>query len=903
MVNLLRKLVVFAAAAAVLAATGSQVPAMNRMEADGGGTVNRACAQFAAAGAQETLHVDESLAPEVDDTQSLQSLLSESEAQLLPESGEQAQKESRQDGSSVSDGQQESAADQQAQGDGQSESAETISEDPDSGEQTQDAAGQLIDGQEGSSFIYVPEAAAPVSGLRRAGSSVQAVLEYWRSAVPQGSALGDIFRDGRNMDHLAFLTMKTGGQWYTAYCLRHNADVQGGDSYTQGSPLTDPQKKELVGRVLLFGVHDSMAASGANAEHASAWYGDDDAAMTRLGRYTASQVMIWLVTTDGFSSVDENGNFTLNSSALDAARKICAKSRHGSKETAWQYFEDLYECMRSFKRVPDFAGVSSTSAPDHMMNYKDGSWDIALKDGNTKAGGIGNAVFTGHMLSDKTYKIDTGSLPAGVTAEIKGNVLNVRSSRYYKDGITIRLTRQQKQADKAVRGWICQTHQNYQPVGTFVSPAVGTLACYVRLSMPKEQEKIISTKARDSLTGQQISAAADNTELVDEVSYSGFMPGETYVMEARLIDPDTGSEWLDPDGKAVTARKEFTPSQGKGSIEISLIFDASEIKGAEDLVIFESAYYQGSKICSHEDLHDQEQTIHFPSVGTCLLDRKSGSHICLAGDKAVLEDRVDYKNLLPGLSYTITGRLIDRQTGQALKDEQGREIMVSRTFQPAAADGSLTIPFEIDASGLYSKQVTAFESLLLDGHELASHEDPGDEEQSVHFTGPASVSIYKYDSSDRKPLAGAAFSILTTDRKKVIDIDGKEIAQAVTDADGNIYFQRLPYGTYIITETKAPKGMQLPAEPITVTVPAQMSEDQHLEKKDAEGDLHDEKNKIWYVFNLHYDIGNAPQLTLPRTGKAVLLYPGLVCTFAAAGFALYAAADRKKRKHSGDQPR
>ncbi|WP_343209278.1 SpaA isopeptide-forming pilin-related protein [Anaerolentibacter hominis] len=71
------------------------------------------------------------------------------------------------------------------------------------------------------------------------------------------------------------------------------------------------------------------------------------------------------------------------------------------------------------------------------------------------------------------------------------------------------------------------------------------------------------------------------------------------------------------------------------------------------------------------------------------------------------------------------------------------------------------------------------------------------------------IKVVKTDE-EGKPLAGASFELR--------DEKGKLIQEAVSDAQGSAVFRNLHFGTYQITETKAPDGFVRLAEPVDVVV-------------------------------------------------------------------------------------
>ncbi|MET3576695.1 Cna B-type domain-containing protein [Bhargavaea ullalensis] len=73
----------------------------------------------------------------------------------------------------------------------------------------------------------------------------------------------------------------------------------------------------------------------------------------------------------------------------------------------------------------------------------------------------------------------------------------------------------------------------------------------------------------------------------------------------------------------------------------------------------------------------------------------------------------------------------------------------------------------------------------------------------------ASITVLKVDETD-KPLAGAVFELR--------DREGDVVGTLTTGEDGTIVFNDLPLGDYTLTETKAPAGYRLSAEPIEITL-------------------------------------------------------------------------------------
>ena len=101
-----------------------------------------------------------------------------------------------------------------------------------------------------------------------------------------------------------------------------------------------------------------------------------------------------------------------------------------------------------------------------------------------------------------------------------------------------------------------------------------------------------------------------------------------------------------------------------------------------------------------------------------------------------IEDEVSYENLATGREYTVTGTLMDSETGEPLTDADGNAVTASTTFEPEKTEGKVKVTFSVDTSTLSNKKLVVFEKLEADGDVIARHEDPTDEGQTVEVIPP-----------------------------------------------------------------------------------------------------------------------------------------------------------------------
>ena len=217
--------------------------------------------------------------------------------------------------------------------------------------------------------------------------------------------------------------------------------------------------------------------------------------------------------------------------------------------------------------------------------------------------------------------------------------------------------------------------------------------------------------------------------LIDTVKYTNLIVGKDYEVSGRLMDKETGKE-LSP---AVTATTKFKATQSNGSIDIKFTLDASKLAGKK-VVAFEKVSEGGKLVAAHEDINDEDQTVKVkspnPSIGTTLTDDKGAKEV--EPVQVTLVDKVAYTNLTVGKEYTVTGRLMDKETGKELEPA----VTGSTKFTPTAPSGTVDVTFTLDASKLAGKKVVAFEKVSEGEKEVAVHEDINDEGQTIVVKTP-----------------------------------------------------------------------------------------------------------------------------------------------------------------------
>ncbi len=170
-------------------------------------------------------------------------------------------------------------------------------------------------------------------------------------------------------------------------------------------------------------------------------------------------------------------------------------------------------------------------------------------------------------------------------------------------------------------------------------------------------------------------------------------------------------------------RQPLKAKKTSGTTEVTFTFDGSALAG-KTTVVFEDLYYEDLLLTTHADLEDEEQTIYFPEIGTTATNDKTGDHTALAETEVTLTDTVSYTGLAAGKTYTVTGTLMDRETGKAIQVD-GKDVTANAEFTAEAGEGTVDLKFTFDGSALAGKTTVVFESVSYDGVEIAVHAELG----------------------------------------------------------------------------------------------------------------------------------------------------------------------------------
>ncbi len=306
-----------------------------------------------------------------------------------------------------------------------------------------------------------------------------------------------------------------------------------------------------------------------------------------------------------------------------------------------------------------------------------------------------------------------------------------------------------------------------------------------------EPTPVITTQASDAKTQYQIIKPSADTDILDKVTITDTMAGRDYTITGTLMDKDTG-EAVMVNGNPVTASQTFTSDGTKKVLDMHFNFDSSAL-GGKTVVVCEKLTYGDYVAATEEDMENKDQTIYFHEIHTTATDSETADHLTLADSRAVITDTVTYTNLLKGETYTLSGVLMDKETGKELLVD-GEPVTQEMAFTAGRASGTKKLKFEFDTTGLAGKSFVVYETLTLEDVEVAEHKDINDEGQTIHIPAAQTTAT---DDNSKINVSEAKKEVSVTDtvayrnlvpgkeytvRGTAVD---KETEEPLTDADGN----------------------------------------------------------------------------------------------------------------------
>lgn len=263
----------------------------------------------------------------------------------------------------------------------------------------------------------------------------------------------------------------------------------------------------------------------------------------------------------------------------------------------------------------------------------------------------------------------------------------------------------------------------------------------------------VKTTAIDSGTMQHTGSVDNNAMIIDRVKLENLTVGDEYKVSGIIMNSD-GSVFEDG-GEIVTAESDiFEATDRDMSVDLAFSFNSAEL-GGKSLVVFEKLYHISygvdeeskeaeepgtdetviieTEVSNHEDLNDLNQTIDYPLIHTNAFDNTTKDEVGKVGETETIVDRVSYFNLRIGDTYTVSGSLRDKDTGEMIMDENNNPIVSEVTFVANEKNGYVDLLYTVNSELLMGRSIVVFEDLICRSIPVATHSDLNDDNQRIDY--------------------------------------------------------------------------------------------------------------------------------------------------------------------------
>lgn len=227
----------------------------------------------------------------------------------------------------------------------------------------------------------------------------------------------------------------------------------------------------------------------------------------------------------------------------------------------------------------------------------------------------------------------------------------------------------------------------------------------------------------------KVIATLDKNKVAALVQDSKFDYDKAGKMLSDLVVTLDKSE-TNKDCKPVTAEKKFTPTHRNGVVEIDIPVRA-ELLAGKTTVVFEDVLREGKEPIVHHDITDKDQTVYSPKAKTTATDGRDGDKIVNDGNVKI-NDVVEYTSLIPGDTYTVTGKIMNKETGETVDCMKGKPV----TFKAdKSGNGKVSVSFFGNCKVKADTRWVVFEDIYTGktpkGTHVVEHHDINDVDQTV----------------------------------------------------------------------------------------------------------------------------------------------------------------------------
>ena len=605
------------------------------------------------------------------------------------------------------------------------------------------------------------------------------------------------------------------------YCIEPGIGVHSGDQYTgRGedfwdnypsslNPTIPPNTiKEYIGRIMTYGWQGNASTSwmSSNPDHAN-----------QMAGYIATQLLVWETIVgerdSQFNHVDANAQGKNNVTEYISAE-------HPLRSQIFSQYSAIESAVKRHTMLPSFFS-STADAGAYELKWDGEKYSATLTD-------------TNGVLGDYTFSSST----AGLNFSVDGSQLTITSSQALKGAVTVKAEKISAQRSGVVVWTDGVTGGGTQDFATYGTTVSDQMVGYLNLEVKTGNMKLIKTSEDGKVEGISFTItgegynATKTTNAAGEIDITDLNPGVYTVTEQSIdkYEPQATQRVTIVSGQTATVT--FNNVLKRGSLEVT---KTSEDGLAEGMTFHLSGTSLSGLPVDEYAVTDSTGVARFENVliGTGYVLEEVDTpirYVVPEAQTATIEwNEVTDKtvnNILKKFRVTVTKS--DVETGTP----QGDGSLAGATYGLYKGD-TLIDSFTTDENGQFTtgyyvcdsdwtiREINPSEGYLVDS--TIHHVGAEPELYTIELNDTANdvteqiikgdIAIIKHtddgETGIETPEEGAEFQIYLKAAGSYDAAKDSERDVLVCDENGFAQSKKLPYGTYIVHQTKGWEGREL----------------------------------------------------------------------------------------------
>ena len=605
------------------------------------------------------------------------------------------------------------------------------------------------------------------------------------------------------------------------YCIEPGIGVHSGDQYTgRGedfwdnypsslNPTIPPNTiKEYIGRIMTYGWQGNASTSwmSSNPDHAN-----------QMAGYIATQLLVWETIVgerdSQFNHVDANAQGKNNVTEYISAE-------HPLRSQIFSQYSAIESAVKRHTMLPSFFS-STADAGAYELKWDGEKYSATLTD-------------TNGVLGDYTFSSST----AGLNFSVDGSQLTITSSQALKGSVTVKAEKISAQRSGVVVWTGGVTGGGTQDFATYGTTVSDQMVGYLNLEVKTGNMKLIKTSEDGKVEGISFTItgegynATKTTNAAGEIDITDLNPGVYTVTEQSIdkYEPQATQRVTIVSGQTATVT--FNNVLKRGSLEVT---KTSEDGLAEGMTFHLSGTSLSGLPVDEYAVTDSTGVARFENVliGTGYVLEEVDTpirYVVPEAQTATIEwNEVTDKtvnNILKKFRVTVTKS--DVETGTP----QGDGSLAGATYGLYKGD-TLIDSFTTDENGQFTtgyyvcdsdwtiREINPSEGYLVDS--TIHHVGAEPELYTIELNDTANdvteqiikgdIAIIKHtddgETGIETPEEGAEFQIYLKAAGSYDAAKDSERDVLVCDENGFAQSKKLPYGTYIVHQTKGWEGREL----------------------------------------------------------------------------------------------